>query len=71
MEKEIMLMIATGNPTNILKWIKLCLRYFHTMNYHQILKIKRNQVVIVQDGYEIQINNAIYWIPHIPLDLYT
>lgn len=71
LEKEIMLMIAAGNQTNILKWAKLCLRYFHTMNYHQVLKIKMNQVVIVQDGYEIQINNAIYWIPHIPLDLYT
>ena len=66
-----MLMMVTGNQTNILKWAKLCLRYFHTMNYHQVLKIKMNQVVIVQDGYEIQINNAIYWIPHIPLDLYT
>ena len=41
------------------------------MNYLQAKKIKKNQIVIIQDGYEIQINNAIYWIPHIPLDLYT
>ena len=66
-----MLMIATGNQTNILKWAKLCLRYFHTMQYHQVTRIKKNQIIKVQDGYEIQINNTIYWIPHIPLNLYT
>ena len=71
LEKEIMLMIATGNQTNILKWAKLCLRYFHTMQYHQVTRIKKNQIIKVQDGYEIQINNTIYWIPHIPLNLYT
>ena len=61
-----MLMMVTGNQTNILKWAKLCLRYFHSMKYHQVISIKKNQIVIVQDGYEIQISNTIYWIPHIP-----
>ena len=42
------------------------LPYFHTMAYHQVISIKKNQIVIVQDGYEIQISNTIYWIPHIP-----
>ena len=71
LENEIMKIIATRDQTDILKWAKLCLRYFHAMNYLQAKKIKKNQIVIIQDGYEIQINNAIYWIPHIPLDLYT
>ena len=39
------------------------------MNYLQVKKIKKNQIVIIQDGYEIQINNAIYWIPQTPLGL--
>lgn len=71
LENEIMKIIATRDQIDILKWAKLCLRYFHAMNYLQAKKIKKNQIVIIQDGYEIQINNAIYWIPHIPLDLYT
>ena len=67
LENEIMKIIATRDQTDILKWAKLCLRYFHAMNYLQAKKIKKNQIVIIQDGYEIQINNAIYWIPHMAL----
>ena len=68
LEKEIMLMIATGNQTDILNWAKLCLRYFHSMKYHQVIKIKEDQIIIAPDGYDIQINNTVYWIPHILLN---
>ena len=70
LEKEIMLMIVTGKQTNILKWAKLCLRYFHSMKYHQVIKIKKDQIIIAQDGYDIQINNITYWIPRIILDYF-
>ena len=63
LENKIIQLITTSDQINILTWAKLCLRYFHQISYQQSKMVKAHHILPVEDGYEVQIQNRIYWLP--------
>lgn len=49
--------------TSVLAWVKNGLQFFHHMSYQDSLKIKREMIVEIKDGYSISFNNKNYWLP--------
>ncbi|KQG98249.1 hypothetical protein APC57_03790 [Acinetobacter baumannii] len=68
LEKEILKLIKeAGVDFNLLIWVRVCLRYFHNLNIYDLKKIKLSMIKEVEDGYIVNYQNEIYWLPSISL----
>lgn len=57
-----------GQPVDDLAWISVALPYFHNLTAGAGRRLSRSAVEAVEDGYQVQYEGQVYWIPRWPPD---
>lgn len=65
LEKEIIALnkVDLSNSEELIDWVRKGLRYFHQLSYIDALKVKKDMVIEMNDGFTVNLNGQSYWLP--------
>ncbi len=65
LEKEILKLIRDAEISfSLLRWVRVCLKYFHKLNDYDSKKVTLSMINEVEDGYIVSYQNERYWLPN-------